>query len=267
MTRVVISHLCAAGAAAVLSWVGCEMSHRIQVDAVAATVIEADQSKPQASEIFPEANRFRPKQGSILENDGPVSGGLKLLENGSAMVPRELLSRLHFYPLNADLSANVKEMEMMGFSELEARKIEDLMQELSLSAIDKESKKYSVVSQNESEVTLKIPSDPSNEQSQLVGIKEQLNSIVGEKAELLEASIYETLSHLTAGFGENDRIVHLQHQEDGQSIYEIMELLPESTATLAGANAPISDYRRVALQTIKFRSPKVPERLQHLFKN
>ncbi len=153
----------------------------------------------------------------------------------------------------------------MGLSEEASQRLEDYVMSLGLDEIDKEAKNYEVLSQEDDEITLKVSANPSNVNRELAKMHDSLKSIANDKAALLEGSLYGTLSHLTAGFGGHDKVIQLKRQADGEAVYSIIELLPESTQILSKANAPIDDYRRVALKTTEIKSKHVPERLKHLF--
>jgi hypothetical protein len=187
--------------------------------------------------------------------------------DGSVIVPSSLISRIAFHPLNHDFSINFDELALMGVDKDAGEQLNEFIKGVSLEVINEEAKNYKVISENEREVSLLIPSNPSSVQAETSKMKNALFSIVGNRADLVEAAVYEQLSHLTAGFGTNDRLVHLKTEDDGSSSYEIVELDPGSTKVLADANAKIDDYKRVALQVIKFKSKKVPDRLKHLFAN
>ena len=185
--------------------------------------------------------------------------------DGSVTIPAQLVSRIQFYPLNPDLSVDSSEMKLMGLSEEASRKLEDYVMSLALEEIDREAKNYKVLSQGDDEITLKVSANPSSVNRGMAKMHDSLNSIANEKAALLESSLYSTLSHLTAGFGEHDKVIQLKRQADGKAVYSIIELLPESTQILSKVNASIEDYRRVALKTTEMKSNHVPERLKHLF--
>jgi len=153
----------------------------------------------------------------------------------------------------------------LGISKEGGRKLQDLIRNLGVETIGKESKNYSILSQDDNQATLKIGANPAQAASQEEQINKNIQEIAGSRSELLQTALYETLSHMTAGFGAHDKIVHMVRQDDGSAVYEIMELLPESTRTLTDHKAPINDYRKVALQIITFKSDGVPDRLKHLF--
>lgn len=208
------------------------------------------------------------KQVRPAKADGlPLPSKAEVTANpdGSVTIPAQLVSRIQFHPLNPDLSVNSAEMKLMGLSEEASQRLEDYVMSLGLDEIDKEAKNYEVLSQADDEITLKVSANPSNVNRELAKMHDSLKSIANDKAALLEGSLYGTLSHLTAGFGGHDKVIQLKRQADGEAVYSIIELLPESTQILSKANAPIDDYRRVALKTTEMKSKHVPERLKHLF--
>jgi hypothetical protein len=185
--------------------------------------------------------------------------------DGNIIVPRDLASRIEIYPLKSDLSVDKEESALLGIDDKDSIRLEDFIRDLGLEIIDREKKNYSVLSQDANQVTIKIPADPASTQSQMSYVKSSLEAISPQNARLLQASLYETLSHLTAGFGAHEKIVHFTAKKNGFYSYEIMELLPESLRILENAGASIRDYRRVALEIKEFKSKEVPDRLTHLF--